>query len=162
MEAYATLARPARSIVLDPVSFKVRNRAVIAFDRHIDDQNAFWPLQCFNPARQRSQMRRYAIDLLQINTPCADVMRSQIRRNFMLDRHAVTTPNFKYCVISNLAVLNFGTTSAADSMPCMFAITPDRYAIAASALSSPDDGEAETSSGLACCRAHICAYAPPA
>ena len=87
MKPHATLARTARRIVLDTIAFKVCNRAIVALDRHIDDQHQLRPLERFHPTRQVPQIGRHTIDLFQIDTPWAELIWRNKRLDFMLACH---------------------------------------------------------------------------
>jgi len=67
--------------VLHAIAFEVRDRAIIEFDRAIDDQDPLRALEGFKPARQRAEIRRDAIDLLQVVSPGAEIVGVKIRRN---------------------------------------------------------------------------------
>ena len=84
MEAHAALARTARGVVLDPIALEVRDRAVVELDRHVDDQDALRPLQRFDPVGELAEIRRDAIDLLQEDTPGAEIIGREVRRNRVL------------------------------------------------------------------------------
>ena len=92
MKTHAALARTARHIVLHPIAFEVGNGAVITLDRHIDHQNALRTLERLDPARQRAEMGRDAIDLFKINAPRTEVAVVKVRRNCVLTGHAVNAP----------------------------------------------------------------------
>ncbi len=92
METHAALARTARHIVLHPIAFEVGNRAVIALDRDIDHQDALRTLERLDPARQRAEIRRDAIDLLKIDAPWAEVVVVEVGRDCVLTGHAVNAP----------------------------------------------------------------------
>src|SRR5450830_280210 len=88
VEAHAALARAARQIVLHAVAFVVGDGAVIALDRYVDRQDALWTLQRFYPARQVAQVRRNAVDLLEVDAPWAQVFRIEVGRKCLLAGHA--------------------------------------------------------------------------
>jgi len=88
VEAHAAFTRAARQVVLHAVAFVVGNGAVIALDRHVDRQDALWTLQRFHPARQVAQVRRNAVDLLEVDAPRAQVFRIEVGRKCVLAGHA--------------------------------------------------------------------------
>ena len=79
---HAAFTRTARHVVLHAIAFEVRDRAVIEFDRAIDDQNALRALQGFDPAGQRAEIRRDAVDLLQVVAPRAEVVWNRGRKEW--------------------------------------------------------------------------------
>ena len=85
MIPHAALARTTRHVVLDPIAFEVRDRAVIEFDRTIDNQDALRALEGFDPSRQRAEIGRYAIDLLKIVAPGAEMGGIEIGGNDVLN-----------------------------------------------------------------------------
>jgi hypothetical protein len=78
VETHAALAGAAAEVVLHAVALEVGDRAVIHFDRHIHDQDALGALERLHPTRQRSQIGRHAVHLLQVSAPGADVVRVQV------------------------------------------------------------------------------------
>ncbi|ETH22313.1 hypothetical protein L564_1785 [Bordetella pertussis CHLA-15] len=78
VETHAALARAARRIVLDAVALEVGDAAVVHFDRHVHDQRALGTLERLDPAGQRTQVRRDAVDLLQVDPPGAQMLGIQV------------------------------------------------------------------------------------
>ncbi len=78
VEAHAALARAARGVVLHAVALEVGDGAVIHLDRHVDHQRALGALQRFDPAGQRAQVGRHAVDLLQVDAPGTEIVGVQI------------------------------------------------------------------------------------
>lgn len=74
------------AFVLNAIAFEVRNGAVIEFDGHVDDQDALRTLECFEPTRRRTEVRRDAIDLTQVVPPGAEIVGVQIRGNRLCRR----------------------------------------------------------------------------
>ena len=78
--AHATLAGPARDVVLHAVSLEMGHRAVVQLDRHIDDQGALGLFQRLDPLGQRAKVRRDLVHLRQIGIPGAAGLRLEIRQ----------------------------------------------------------------------------------
>ena len=83
VKAHAAFARASAGVVLHAVAFKVGHGAVVQFDGHVHDQGAFGAFERFDPARQRAEIGRDAVDLLQVNPPGAQVLWVQIRGQCM-------------------------------------------------------------------------------
>ncbi|MOA01769.1 hypothetical protein D3C78_1211910 [compost metagenome] len=83
VETHAAFARTARHVVLHAIALEVGDRAIVQFDRHVDDQRALRALQRLDPPAQRAKVRGDPVDLLQVITPGAEVIGIQIRRQGM-------------------------------------------------------------------------------
>jgi hypothetical protein len=87
--ADAALARTACQAVLHAVALEVREAAVIHAHRHVDDQDALGLLERFHPARQRAEMGRGAVQLLDEGSPRRQVAGAEIGRK--RHGHGMTT-----------------------------------------------------------------------
>ena len=79
VKAHTPFAGAPAGVVLHPVALKVGGGAVVQQDRHVHDQGALGALQGFHPARQAAQVRRDAVDLLQVNAPRPEVLGIEVR-----------------------------------------------------------------------------------
>ena len=86
VKAHAALARATADVVLHAVALEVGDGAVVQLDRHIDNQRALGALERLDPARERAQVGRDAVDLLQVDAPGAEVLGVQVGRQRVAGR----------------------------------------------------------------------------